>query len=380
MVNIKEYYDELTFDLSGSMTKNRFRNELLWGLKKILELHKKKLDYTVVFDYKCDIEVHLKNNLEFYQLKTQKDQAGYSLSKLLDSKKGPSILGTLFKLKINKGKEEDTKIAIVSNVPLKCIELKTNEELNTQENSEKKTKITKKTKIYSDTDELSFAEIDESNFNEIKKILKEELEIKQDIELKNTYFIRTGLDLFLPHKTLIGELSLFCEEYLGEEIRNLNSLWRVLECEILEKACYENKCDTYDELIQKKGFSKERFEKILENYFQKKENVIELIGEKLKERYKNNFSKKIKYLNLLAETNRNLKKSTELQKIYSEIKEYINNNVASFEYGEKEILEKVLEKIEDKKPVEITNEEIEILCLICLTEYEEGNCDKIIYK
>lgn len=41
MVNV-QYYMSLPYDLSGSMAKNRFRNELLWGLKKIIDLYREK--------------------------------------------------------------------------------------------------------------------------------------------------------------------------------------------------------------------------------------------------------------------------------------------------------------------------------------------------
>ncbi len=32
---MEKLYKKLPFDLSGSRTKNRFRNEILWGLEKI---------------------------------------------------------------------------------------------------------------------------------------------------------------------------------------------------------------------------------------------------------------------------------------------------------------------------------------------------------
>lgn len=51
--------------------KNRFKNELLWGVHKILELYKNGIEYNVVFDYVCDIEIHLtEDKFEFYQIKT----------------------------------------------------------------------------------------------------------------------------------------------------------------------------------------------------------------------------------------------------------------------------------------------------------------------
>lgn len=58
VVKLEGIYGQLPYDLSGSMSKNRFRNEMLWGLSKIFDLFKEGKDFCVVFDYVCDIEVH----------------------------------------------------------------------------------------------------------------------------------------------------------------------------------------------------------------------------------------------------------------------------------------------------------------------------------
>ena len=54
-MNLEKYYMALPKDLSGSITKNRFRMELLWGVSKIIDAHKESGDYSVIFDFKCDI-------------------------------------------------------------------------------------------------------------------------------------------------------------------------------------------------------------------------------------------------------------------------------------------------------------------------------------
>lgn len=42
-------------DMSGSLVKNRFRVELLWGLEKLLAcLDDGVDDFAVVFNYRCD--------------------------------------------------------------------------------------------------------------------------------------------------------------------------------------------------------------------------------------------------------------------------------------------------------------------------------------
>lgn len=64
-MDIAKYYVELPYDLSGSRTKNRFRIELLWGVSVMLDLIKEDKDFTVIFDYVCDVEIHLKDGFEY---------------------------------------------------------------------------------------------------------------------------------------------------------------------------------------------------------------------------------------------------------------------------------------------------------------------------
>ena len=68
---LEDSYLKLPYDLSGSMSKNRFRNEMLWGLEKMFELYKTNQDFFMVFDYVCDIEAHLDGKIEFFQIKTK---------------------------------------------------------------------------------------------------------------------------------------------------------------------------------------------------------------------------------------------------------------------------------------------------------------------
>ena len=71
----KSYYMSLSADLAGSITKNRFRIELLWGINKLIDAHKENSPYTVIFDFKCDIELHKHDEIEFYQIKSKKKEA-----------------------------------------------------------------------------------------------------------------------------------------------------------------------------------------------------------------------------------------------------------------------------------------------------------------
>lgn len=73
-MDIKDEYMHLTYDLAGSQTKNRFRQELLWGISVALDNLTNEDWNAVVFDYVCDIELHYNNRLELHQLKVNKSQ------------------------------------------------------------------------------------------------------------------------------------------------------------------------------------------------------------------------------------------------------------------------------------------------------------------
>lgn len=45
-------------DIAGSISKNRFRIELLCGIIKMIESLRAGAVYTIIFDFKYDIELH----------------------------------------------------------------------------------------------------------------------------------------------------------------------------------------------------------------------------------------------------------------------------------------------------------------------------------
>ena len=93
-MNKGQVYEMLPYDLSGSRSKNRFRNELLWGLEKLYEVYKTEEDFCIIFDYTCDIELHFNNRFEFYQIKTSNKGQAYTIGKISSpDKQGNSILG-----------------------------------------------------------------------------------------------------------------------------------------------------------------------------------------------------------------------------------------------------------------------------------------------
>lgn len=68
--------------------------------RKFMEVIRQINDFTMVFDYVCDVEIHYADSFEFYQVKTAKGN-NYSISKLVNKgKKSNSVIGTLYKIRM----------------------------------------------------------------------------------------------------------------------------------------------------------------------------------------------------------------------------------------------------------------------------------------
>lgn len=347
-----KHYMNLSYDLSGSISKNRFRNELLWGLKKILDLHKGDKDYTVVFDYCCDIEVHLEDNLEFYQIKTQNNNGNYTVNKLVNiDKTGNSVLGKLYILKYdeNKLESDDIVVALVSNAPLSDSE-----------------------KTYADCECLSMDSINKESIEKIKKAIRQELKLNKDINIVNTFFIRTGMDLMQPDKSLIGELVVFFDDVLKEDVKKVRSLYRILFSQITDKACYEMKIFEYDEILEQKGISRKSFDEILKQYIDKTDVAVEKTKDFINSLYAKSFKKRIDMNKSLNRVFMELINNKVMQQMEKKIIEYIKENIDNLPSEDTEIIENVYKYIINDKPIEMDDNDVETLIMLSLKRLEEG--------
>lgn len=241
------YYMNLPLELAGSRTKNRFRVELLWGISKLIDAHKMHEDYTVVFDFKCDIELHYQNGFDFYQIKT-KNKGNYSHKTLTYlPKNSNSVLGKLYALYIP---DQKVKLAIVCNKPLK---------------------IGQKEDV---RQEICIGDLDTEIVDEIVDKLKQELSLTE-VNLENTFYICDGMDLFNPQHAILGKLVESFQEIKNEEPNNPNALYRLVSEEAQKKASYEMEITDYSDVLSLKGISKSEFDKMLESHRKKSITGIE---------------------------------------------------------------------------------------------------------
>ena len=237
-MSVIDEYNKIPFELSGASSKNRFRLEMLWGASKMFDLFDKD-NFCVVFDYKCDIEVHLDNSLEFYQVKTHKIQSPYTFSTLSkQDKTNKSIIGKLFIFKNVVDSTTIVKAAIVSNAYLKI-----------------------GNKVYSESETLDFGSLDDKTQQTIRKALNNEL--GSAIDLNNIEFIYTSMNLLDPDNDLRGKIVGSFEKIMGCEPEKPNALYRLIKDTVEEKACYEMKSNNYDELIRNKGITKQELHSML---------------------------------------------------------------------------------------------------------------------
>lgn len=352
-MSISEYYMNLPFDLAGSRSKNRFRNEMLWGLKKMLELYSENEDFTIVFDYSCDIEIHKSDGLEFYQVKTQNNNDAYKVSKLTTrNKSGDSILGKLYRLKFSEDYTEldDTILGLVSNAPL----------------HDGKT-------AHNTVDIIDLSGIEEKAVENIKLKLKDELSLDEDIKLINTMFERTGIDLIQPDKSLVGELTFFFEEHFGSEPKRILMLFRILKQEIDERASYELLLTDYEEILFNKGINSHFLTNLFNKHLENADISLEKAKNFINNNYQNYYKKKIKLLralpNLLIQINNH---NETILNIERKAWQFLTEKLDELPDEENEVIKFIRDTLFKESSLEITEYDVEALVILVMKKIEEG--------
>ena len=333
------YYLSLPHDMSGSRSKNRFRAELLWGVSKILDLMEEDRDFTMVFDYACDIEVHYKNGFEFFQIKTHGRSRSYTTKRLTKLDGEGSILGKLYVL-VKDGFGGDVSVAVVSNVPYSSMP----------------------------GDRLinCFLDLPDKDRQEISTSLKEELGIER-IDLSKLFYVQTNMDLEHPDDAVRGKLTLAFERIKKCEPTNPNALYRLIVDTVSEKACYEYSVDDYDDILRRKGLSKEQFDKLLDLHAEKSKTGISAATEYIDQLP--NIRDRMIYKRSLPNVLKLLTTSWPIKEIESEIAQFLQEN----DVGDMEsAIDLLISKFNDRFPVEVTQADKVVLYIVVIKRFEDG--------
>lgn len=348
-MKLSEAYRIIPYDLSGSVSKNRFRQEILWGIGKMFDLFDKP-NFCVIFDYKCDIEIHLSDSIEFYQVKSQKAQKPYNFTQLSKVEGTGSIMGKLFVLKDTSCPETRIKCALVSNRFLKI-----------------------KGKELSDAEVIDFEALDETLKAVVRNALKAELS-RNEIDLKDLHYIYTSMDLISPQNAVKGQIDSCFEKIKGCEPVKPNALHRLVFDTVEQKACYEFAADDFDELVKRKGVTKDELDSILEQYKEKTDNSLERVQAYIEENYKKVFERK-KLKAALAKVFEAEYNSQVLQRKEREISAYLTNQseLGTLLDDSTEVLVDVLiSAFGDTFPLEYSKQEIYVFALLVIKRWEDG--------
>ena len=347
-MDVEKYYSSLPCDLAGSRSKNRFRLELLWGISVMLDLMKEDKDFTIVFDYVCDVEIHYKDALEFHQVKTHGPSHGSfsitALTKRQTKKTTGSILGKLYAL--NKDDDSNVKLVLVSNVPLK---------------------ISGKNCNYG---ELCLETLSDADRISIESTLKAELGISQ-VDLTRVFYIHTSMNLCQPENEIKGKLIGCFSEIKHCEPRNPNALYRLIVETVETKACYEFSEQEYETILKEKGVSRAEFSQMLDAHMANENSGIKQAQDYIATI--KDISKKRRYRNALASLVEQMMKSIPLRTLERQVRDFLQTIE---EIGElPSALSLLNEKFGSRFPIEYTKEEKDLFFVITLGRFETEGLD-----
>lgn len=338
-MDIPVYYCSLPHDMSGSRSKNRFRVELLWGVSKMLDLMEKDQDFTMIFDYACDIEIHYIDGFDFFQIKTHGRNKSYTTKRLIKVEGEASILGRLYILA--KG-ESDSKVrvAIVSNTPYKS--------------------------MHADQLINCFTNLPEKDRTEIEAALKAELEI-DEIDFSKIFYVQTSMDLERPDDAVRGKLIFTFEKIKKCEPTNPNALYRLIVDTVSEKACYEYSADDYEEIIRRKGLSRKQFDDLLNLHAEKAKTGFQAAAEYIEKLP--SVRERMVYKRSLPNVLKLLSTSWNIKVIEKKIAKYLlEHDVGDTENA----IKNLISEFNDQFPVEVSNADKVVLYIVILKRYEDG--------
>ncbi|MBP5509955.1 MAG: DUF4297 domain-containing protein [Kiritimatiellae bacterium] len=348
-MNIAEYYGNLPFDLSGSMSKNRFRMELLWGVSVMLDLMQGDQDFTVVFDYVCDVEIHYTDGLEFHQIKTHEPNAhthSYSaqtLTKKQSKGSASSILGKLYALKKDGGAK--VKLVLVSNVPLHA------------------------PGITSSPGEFCLAGLSNNERRIIESALQSELKITS-VDMSRVFYLHTHLNLLEPESEIRGKLNMHFEKVKHCEPRHPNALYRLIVENVQKKACYEYSQQEYESILKAKGISRSDFSQMLDIHADNENNGIRQAEDFIKGVA--DLAQRRRYRMALAGLLKQMSNSSPLRKLEMQVARYLLSDGTG---NAEDLLRLLNEKFRNKIPVEYSNEEKDLFFVIVMGRFEMGGYD-----
>jgi len=349
LLKISETYRTIPHDLSGSRSKNRFRQEILWGVSKMFDIFDEP-DFCVIFDYKCDIEVHIDGIIEFYQIKSKKVQNPNTFTQLSKVEGTGSVIGKLFVLKDASCPDTRVKCVLVSNCFLKIGK-----------------------KELSDKEVVDFDTLDDELKTVVKKALQVELE-RDNIDLTDLHYLYTSMDLVAPDNSIKGHIVSCFERIKGCEPVKPNALYLLVSDTVQKKANYEFELDDFDELVKHKGITKNELDLILEKYKENTDDSLQQVQSHIETSY-NRVSDRKKQKSALARVFEAEYKSQVLQRKEREISAYLidkSESGALLGNSTEDLANNIIDVFNNTFPSEYSKQEKYVFILLIIKRWEDG--------
>lgn len=248
-------YEEAVPDMSGSRTKSRMRVEVLWGLDLLIERMRRDEDFAVVFDYLCDVELHLGDAIEFHQVKT-KARKHFDFYWLCGAEPGKdSVMVTLYRLKEVEEPGKCTRLFLVANRPLSI-------------GGEQ---------VAPEPGVFEFDGFPDGPKGRIVEAIAERLGIEAaDVDLRNIGYRYEELALGEGAKDrVLGKLVRVYKETRGEECNRPGALFKALSDLASDRASEEHRKAGLDEVISSKGITRVEMERMFDRHGERSNNVVE---------------------------------------------------------------------------------------------------------
>lgn len=338
LLDFNSAYKKIPKDTSGSMTKNRFKNEIYWGIIKLFQIHLNNIDYYLIFDNACDIEVFDKGTSEisFYQIKTQANN--FTIDSITKLDKTNSILSTLY----STNSDYTSEMCLVAKANLKV----------------KNGNLVKK----------NFFSFDEL-YCEEKDIIRSHLESTLGVktaELNKITFLKAEFLLSESDDLLLGHTTRFLESVYKDTVIKPTPFLDYLKSQVTKKSSCEIELNDIEKAVEHKGITRSEIEDMIEKFRVADTRIVERAKSKVV-KYIPSYKKQISITSEITNINRN---SFDKELINTTIDNIIQD-IASFDENLTE--GEVFEMLSSKSYSLIRNcyEENCALVLLAMSKYEE---------
>jgi hypothetical protein len=226
-------------------------------------------------------------------------------------------------------------------------------------------------KMYNSVSELELVDLPEKSKQTINSAIKAELNLKDDIDLENVFYLYSTMDLINPQEALIGKTVQFFVDVYGEEPKKVTTLFQLLEDTVSMKASYEKECGTISELWEKKGISKFQFEQIIKKYINVVDDAVPRAKQIIDDVYVE-FGDKLNMKRSLARIVQEIIVSQWLNKLQHEIAKEIICNVSNYNNGMASMIKTLLDKYASDIGLEYSVYEKKAYIVLIIARLEEG--------